>query len=715
MAEHTLTFHTAHDPPLADGVYKVSVSQKVKGKDLDDSFASQELAFRVAGPKYHLAPNEIFKVYPPQGKTGDYRGVIPSVQFKRSTLPWERNPKLEASETKDEAWLALLLVDESEHKLLTEHAGKELKELKEKLKSVEPSNSDAKYYPDDSKAGYLELDKSLEFLLPTYKDLAYLSHARVDSEEGVEHGVVLGNRLPTSGKKNTVYVISLEYRYDKDGKFRPGDGDKIVFPFLYKWTFSALDDHAYLVNTKAIERLGGEKQERLEEMKTRFFPHKELFEAALKEAKIDDSSQEEGYKTAPITDKKLIKEIEKVCAHKSASFEGMLLKLAHGQFKPFRAKGTTLSKGKPQLDRGCAAVQHFLRKQDKKTISWYQGPFMSSQRTYKSLPEEVSCSDQLLIYDKLSGMLETSYAAAWELGRLMTLTDKHFSVDFFKWKHELAMYQRSEALKKTENYPSAGHLALTKKSPPSAELPKHLTDKIEDWKSLHRIPFNYLVPRPELLPMESIRYFHLDNTWINAFLKGVFNIGETPPVDISKAWEESKMTEQVTGILLRSEVVSGWPNLQVDGYVEDLDWGDFEDNTPMEKYRIEKLSTNVLLVLFKGIVKTLDIHLKRNTLHSGLDYEVEVNEDQEESLKFYKPLRNLKKGDHTGEFLSPEKSVEVRVRGEDEEDEKMKKEMKRKQVIDIASLATTIGEIDSAQFGLAMMEGTQLVRFRILS
>jgi hypothetical protein len=39
----------------------------------------------------------------------------------------------------------------------------------------------------------------------------------------------------------------------------------------------------------------------------------------------------------------------------------------------------------------------------------------------------------------------------------------------------------------------------------------------------------------------------------------------------------------------------------------------------IELLRMERLSANVLICLFKGEIKTVDIHQKPETLHFGLD------------------------------------------------------------------------------------------------
>jgi hypothetical protein len=68
----------------------------------------------------------------------------------------------------------------------------------------------------------------------------------------------------------------------------------------------------------------------------------------------------------------------------------------------------------------------------------------------------------------------------------------------------------------------------------------------------------------------------------------------------------------VTGLLLRSDVVTGWPGLLVDGH-------DRETNETKPPLRMERMSKNVLLCMFAGEVTAVDIHQKPETLHFGFN------------------------------------------------------------------------------------------------
>src|SRR5262245_25879139 len=48
---------------------------------------------------------------------------------------------------------------------------------------------------------------------------------------------------------------------------------------------------------------------------------------------------------------------------------------------------------------------------------------------------------------------------------------------------------------------------------------------------LHGIPFSYLVPDADLLPLESIRFFYLDRTWTDALVQGALSVSTVSTAD----------------------------------------------------------------------------------------------------------------------------------------------------------------------------------------
>ena len=109
-------------------------------------------------------------------------------------------------------------------------------------------------------------------------------------------------------------------------------------------------------------------------------------------------------------------------------------------------------------------------------------------------------------------------------------------------------------------------------------------------------------------------------------MRGAFSIGRVTGNDSSQ--EAQQLSEVIqndysslSGFLLRSQLVSGWPDLLVDAYSERYDSDDAIDAsvTPMKPIRIVHLAEDLLLCLFEGEVKTAEVYLKPQAIQFGVD------------------------------------------------------------------------------------------------
>src|SRR5206468_9714570 len=136
------------------------------------------------------------------------------------------------------------------------------------------------------------------------------------------------------------------------------------------------------------------------------------------------------------------------------------------------------------------------------------------------------------------------------------------------------------------------------------ELPDYVVHVLARLRLLYGVPFQYLLPDPQLLPAESARFFYLDSGWLDQLCLGALAVGSggtreqaqlemgLEPVrqalgkllplvrDLERgrlvletalagATSELDPGSAVTGILLRSSLVSGWPAVQMRAYASD--------------------------------------------------------------------------------------------------------------------------------------------------
>jgi hypothetical protein len=175
-----------------------------------------------------------------------------------------------------------------------------------------------------------------------------------------------------------------------------------------------------------------------------------------------------------------------------------------------------------------------------------------------------------------------------------------------------------------------------------AELTPAPPDLVVKWLArlalLNGVPLNYLVPDERMLPPESLRMFHIDRAWIDALVDGAFSIGRVTqgeleldaqhsPVVRSLVDAESRelrrnpepaglhenKTGEITGFLLRSAAVAGWPNAAATG------WSDPNRMDELRRLRSVKLGTDVWLCLFDGVADVVAIHEPPGQLHCGVE------------------------------------------------------------------------------------------------
>lgn len=642
-----------HQPALESGTYHLKVEQTIKDtqnriEGSDGKTYSRELTFAVQGERFGpIPPTDVYAVFPPLESLGEHSNVLPHVTFKRSTLPWERYP---GTEDDNLPWLILLLFRESDFDDNEEDTPKPKNITLSELIATTNNNPDIKYPTDmelelgqllEQQVTVIDIKKKyLVDILPTYADLSFTSHVRQTI--------------------NPYEILDL--------KERPKG-----------------EEYSTIISNRLPEPNGKST----------------VYLVSIEGRYPDSNNNQFDYQNAGDDDYIRFVSLgswEFSCIDPQQSFTQLLQRLNHNPSTLRLAQSENLQ-AEEYLKKGYVAVAHSLRK-GSKTYSWYRSPLSTNfndqeQKTYQF---PVKASDQLLRYDSEIGMFDISYAAAWQLGRMLMLENQGLAVQLFNWKREVV-----QVIKRLQQQ----EIKFPLINPPSDET-KLIPDALKLWFQglglLQGIPFNYLVPDEDLLPPESIRFFCLDSVWVDCLQDGAFSIGRVTSGDLLDDNQITQINEflqgqnkTVTGIIMRSQVVSGWPGLLVDGYdtaVEDLDSIDPTEGNPLPLLRMETLAKDVLICLFEGEVKTVDIHLKPESMHFGLDAPTI------ESPEWSKNLR-----DENGELMSEFLISPIPWNNEE------------KEVINLQEFATqmngylNLDEFTSGQFGLQMIEGVQKVRF----
>src|SRR3954467_47952 len=179
-------------------------------------------------------------------------------------------------------------------------------------------------------------------------------------------------------------------------------------------------------------------------------------------------------------------------------------------------------------------------------------------------------------------------------------------------------------------------------------IPAELRRWLVQLRLLEAVPFGSLVADSDLLPQESIRWFYLDRRWTDALVQGVLSVGTVNSDDrthLSGAYpairdeldnEERNVrrrpdtprfggkVDAISGFVLRSQPVSGWPGLHVRAFDVDPQEGDrarFKEDDPrrMRLLRLERLARAVLFSTLEGIPKVVHIEEPRQGIQFGFD------------------------------------------------------------------------------------------------
>ncbi|MDX6612706.1 MAG: hypothetical protein QOD75_1892 [Blastocatellia bacterium] len=414
-------------PPLVDGKYKLTVTQDIIDPNTKQSLPGQPYTqaqyFEVQGPRFKLDPTLVYSTYPPPNSLADYRGVMPHIVLGHRTLPWERtlDGELPASpgdvNYPNQPWLALLLFDEDE--IICDSA-------------VSPSNTTRTSFRQLSEvinlpaAGAilgpqitsgldpttpltstcLTIDVARDTFLaiaPQARELPFLAHCREVNTGDKEilginadgwFSVVIANRVPDcpavsapgAGQRNLVHLVSLEGLQD----YLPGGPEQIPqniqsvrIVSLASWFFTCASNGLDFRDLMQALKIG--------------------------------TLQLPADASPPNISPPALPNIPASSSTSPAQDAASLVQNAWEQgFVPLNY--TTL--------------------QGEQSMGWCRGPFLPSplQRVER---EPFGSADEAKIYDPNTGLFDMSYAVAWQIGRLLALADKEFSVTLLRWQQEV--------------------------------------------------------------------------------------------------------------------------------------------------------------------------------------------------------------------------------------------------------------------------------------
>ena len=822
----TVNFIQHNLPGLEAGEYLLNVSQTVSTQK--DPFGNHYF-FAVQGERFTLNPKDVYATFPPDQANGEFNNTLPHIVLTNQTFPWMRYPTLDEPERQFKnnkehepdipTWLAVLLFDEddvSHHPTFKpQPQDAKVRDLFIKQKENDPhqgysifykvadldaSSETSKFashldYGESPDAACQVLDIPMKLfweVAPSVDDLKMMAHLRnVEiTKKATQNGVpasrndlskvpgtstfavVLGNRLPQAGKRTFAHLVVLEGL----APFLPLDPatsdttDKITAPTTVTWTDSG-NKHSFAIQPDGLMRL-----------------------ICLKSWSFTSTGDSSHFENLLLgLQPKHFPDPNKSIADPSTDFSLGLPVPA-----PKDTDSDAAKRAKNALSMGYTALEHHTRGSSQ-TVSWYRGPLLPYQVLAKTVPPTLSSADAANAYNPDTGMLDISYGAAWQLGRLLALQDKHFSVILYNWRRRnlrlsvaameaLVAQQTLDDIQQQLNthdliYPllqmflpeqddqlranTANTSVIDSNARPnltqgrqnradshkavladpqkiSVLLKNQLNIPVEiySWlgklKLLDGVPFNYLVPDEKMLPAETIRFFYLDMNWVHVLLDGALSIGRNaspvltspehshdvavkPDVALTTNSHariirstalgmppQAKNTgplEVISGFLLRSDVVKGWPGLEVNAYAK--------DGSLMDIVRFERLAPTVLLCLLEkdGMqVGFIDIHEPAEGLHFGVTNKtpqsINLRYNYEKDEK-HKPGAQVENIFQPAPFRSDSNSRLLRLF-------RLSKDLLDPKYKDyIQGIYSEFDHLPSSEFAMQMLKGVGLVSFNL--
>lgn len=593
-----MIFYDNYEAPLTAGSYRFVLQQTVNLEGDEARHYYQDQRFEILAPRYSIDGDEIQAYFPPNGGAADYTNVLPHLVLLTRNLPWER-----ILSPQREPWLALLVLSDQD-----------LVDGKVALKNGTVADL-APHRPDD---------------LPTDDDLPgpWVRSDDIDA-------VLLPKFKRTEDANTPVRLLDLDLKLFRKlcptrkelpllAHIRHVDtADKVPLEMVADGEFSVLVANRFPsrgTNTVYLISLEG---------------WNELFDS-------DPNGAQPASRVRLITLGSWTF-VNDPAGHDT--FGGLMTQLK----KNAAVLGVSLpaTTGHTHVDnalkRGYVPLD-YQPLNSTPTIAWYRGPLSPFPRQRINRPA-FERADAALIFDDKNGMLDVSYASAWELGRLLALSSPAFAkgLHLFVERSQNA----SEFTKEIEKFLEQHRSSFKDPNSVAPAAPNErvkIADDLVEWIArlvlLYPVPFHYLVPHQSLLPQESLRFFNLDDNWVNAMLDGALSIAvrtaemrTSSRADLQSVlskivyqyrlrlqgkapeWNPSEryMDAPKTGFLLRSSIVSGWPGVEVTAVTN----APADPNLP-KILRLDQIAEGVLFCLARGSLQTVTFREPREGLTFGV-------------------------------------------------------------------------------------------------
>ncbi|MFY8106889.1 MAG: hypothetical protein ACOVKO_08220, partial [Elstera sp.] len=402
-----IRFYEATLPPLTANSYQLTVEQQVVGLGDGNPAPTYDITqpFTVTAPRFRLPADTVQMSYPPANATGELDSVLPNIVLRDRVLPWVRtiDGASPPPPTVPAPWMALITLTAQELGIpnSVQTPAPTVSSTVTNLVSPGPGiygprlgtlSADTLAEPVLT----LTLDLSLfQSVAPTASDLPYLAHVRevnTDHKEilGLDEdgffAVVIGNRLLQQQQVNYQFLVSLEGLSAVLPPNAPPQGyTQVRLAVLGWWRVTALQSIGNFIEImQALPTNGGVS----------------LIQSVYTPFTGDDAC-------------------------------------------PTSGPTTPTQRAAQALNLGYAPLESTMRIGEHAT-AWFRGPAAPVPLTLDPLGPYLR-SDAAMRYDPATGIYDMSYAAAWEIGRLLALSSNAMAQSLYLWRRSVVQSLLSAA------------------------------------------------------------------------------------------------------------------------------------------------------------------------------------------------------------------------------------------------------------------------------
>lgn len=374
-------------PLLEAGDYTVNFKQTINSPDESYSVTKK---FRVGLNTKILQDEAVFNVHPAPNELGDFSKELPYIVFNDPSYPWIKSISNDEENNQPIPWLALIIVSEDEIVEEKDVKHTQLKDESEKDKNVffkYEENDFSPCHATDNIHLITISKKTFKSIMPEKDERRWLVHGKQ---------VELSYTEDVIAKKNGYFSVAIANRFPPPSK----DPNKNIKNSVHLVA-------AYLYDNNDILKKNNEDA-------TKFVKMISLYHWNIYSEYVDPNKT-----TKP-----------------DKSFSTLTQNIAAGT-----------------VNEEHALREHFFRN-GTKTYSWYYSPIRSLN--YKRVSsnevtlngEDRHTADGRLIYNTNYGIFDISYSAAFNLGRLVTLSHESEAQQIVSMRKQYKIQTHLNSLKK---------------------------------------------------------------------------------------------------------------------------------------------------------------------------------------------------------------------------------------------------------------------------